>query len=110
MPAEIDTKWLIDHMDKQFRSADEKRSEGLRVVHEKIDDHAKEARETHQEFALQVTCEITSLGMKIDGHGQRFASMDKAAERKDGWWKTAVTVILGGGGLATLIEWLRGRA
>lgn len=112
MPAEIDTLKLMEHIDRKFDDADRKRSDGLAVVHAKIDDHAREARESFDGFRTETTAALGALSVQLGKHDTRIGSIESKASaekvRADGWWKTGATIVLGGGGLATLMEWLRG--
>lgn len=112
MTPEIDTKWLIAHIDKKFEDADKKRASGLEIVHKKIDDHAREARESFDGFRTETTAALGALSVQLGKHDTRIGSIESKASaekvRADGWWKTGATIVLGGGGLATLMEWLRG--
>lgn len=114
MTPEIDTKWLIDHIDKKFADADRKRADGLEIVHKKIDDHARVARDALDAFRGETTAALGSLAVEIGKHDQRIGSIENRAStekvRLDGWWKTGATIVLGGGGLATFLEWLRGKS
>lgn len=113
MPAEIDTLELIRHLDRKFEDADRKRADGLAIVHRKIDDHAREARESLGEFRTETTAALGALSVEIGKHETRLGSIEGRAktddERASGWWKTGATIVLGGGGLATLLDWLRGK-
>lgn len=113
MPAEIDTMRLIEHLDAKFAEADRKRGASLEVVHRKIDDHAKEARQSLGEFRTETTAALGQLSVEIGKHDTRIEAIESGASsekaRADGWWKTGATIVLGGGGLATLLEWLRGK-
>lgn len=111
MPAEIDTLKLLGHIDSKFAESDAKRSASLDLVHKKIDDHAREARESLGEFRTETTAALGSLSVELGKHDLRIGSIEAAARaddaRTDGWWKTGATIVLGGGGFATLLEWLR---
>ncbi len=113
MPAEIDTMRLLEHIDTKFADADRKRADGLAIVHAKIDDHAREARESLSEFRTETTAALGTLSVELGKHDLRIGSIERgkaAAEtRADGWWKTGASILLGGGGLAALLEWLRGK-
>ncbi len=111
MSAEIDTMRLLEHIDSKFADADRKRADGLAIVHAKIDDHAREARESLAEFSRETTAALGGLSVRVGQHETRIGAIEarKASEatRADGWWKAGATVVLGGGGFATLLEWLR---
>lgn len=111
MPAEIDTMRLLEHIDSKFADADRKRAEGLSVVHAKIDDHAREARESLGEFRAETTAALGSLSVEMGKHATRIGAIESSrageASRVDGWWKTAAAIVFGGGGLATFLEWIR---
>lgn len=111
MPAEIDTMRLLEHIDSKFADADRKRADGLAIVHAKIDDHAREARESLGEFRSETTAALGTLSVEIGKHDTRIGAIESKASaqatRADGWWKTGATVVLGGGGFATFLEWLR---
>lgn len=108
-----DTMKLIEHIDRKFEDADRKRAQGLEVVHRKIDDHATEARESLNAFRSETTAALGGLSVELGKHDLRIDSIESKASaeatRADGWWKTGATIVLGGGGLATLLEWLRGK-
>lgn len=90
MPAEIDTQWLIDHMDKQFNTADQKRTAGFDAVHGRLN----------------------AMSETVAKHEIRIGSLEtnksKSDDRTDNWARTGATVILGSGGLAALWAWLTG--
>ena len=114
MPAEIDTMRLLEHIDSKFAEADRKRATGLEIVHAKIDDHAREARESLGEFRAETTAALGSLSVELGKHETRIGAIEGKASaekaRADGWWKTGATIVLGGGGITAFLEWLRGRA
>lgn len=111
MPADIDTMRLLEHIDGKFAEADRKRAEGLSIVHAKIDDHAREARESLGEFRSETTAALGTLSVEIGKHDTRIEAIEAKASaeatRADGWWKTGAAIVFGGGSLATLLEWLR---
>lgn len=113
MTPEIDTMQLIEHIDRKFEDADRKRADGLAVVHRKIDDHAREARESFDAFRGETTSALGSLAVEIGKHAERIGSIENKASaekaRSDGWWKTGATIVLGGGSFHALLEWLRGK-
>ena len=113
MPAEIDTMRLLEHIDTKFADADRKRADGLAIVHAKIDDHAREARESLGEFRAETTAAMGALSVEIGKHATRIGAIESSrageAARSDGWWKTFAAIVLGGGGLATLFVWVRGK-
>ncbi|MDX2018224.1 MAG: hypothetical protein SFY95_11395 [Planctomycetota bacterium] len=113
MPAEIDTKWLVDHIDRKFKEADDKRALGLTAVHQKIDDHANEARSSLAAFSHETTAALGAIRRELGQHETRIdaieAAKTAAATRADGWWKAGATIVLGGGGLTALIRWMEGK-
>lgn len=112
MPSEIDTKWLIDHIDRKFGEADTKRASGLAAVHQKIEDHVAEARESLADFSRETTLALGKIGRELSAHETRISAMEDAktagADRTDGWLKAGATIVLGGGGLAAFWRWLTG--
>lgn len=113
MPAEIDTMRLLEHIDGKFAEADRKRADGLAIVHAKIDDHAREARESLGEFRFETTAALGGLAIELGKHETRIGAIEsgRAGEksRVDGWMKTGAAAVLGGGSLWTFLEWLRGK-
>lgn len=114
MPAEIDTLKLLEHIDRKFKDADDKRSAGLTAVHEKIDDHANEARASLAAFSETTTSALGKIAVELGKHETRIDAIETArsgeATRSDGWWKTGATIVLGGGGLAAFMRWLEGKS
>lgn len=112
MPTEIDTQWLIEHIDRKFADADTKRASGLTAVHQKIEDHANSARESLAEFSRETTAALGKIGRELGQHDTRLSAIEdaKAADsvKMDGWTKAGATIILGGGGLAAFWRWLTG--
>ena len=113
MPAEIDTMKLIEHIDRKFEDADRKRADGLSVVHRKLDDNSQQARDSLDAFRTETTAALGGIGVQLGKHELRLDSIESKAanedSRADGWWKTGAAVVLGGGGLHALLEWLRGK-
>lgn len=111
MTPEIDTMKLIEHIDRKFEDADRKRAQGLEVVHKKIDDHAREARDSFDGFRSETTAALGALGVELGKHDLRIDAIEGRAMKDDanvaGWWKTGAAIVFGGGGLATFLEWLR---
>ena len=100
MPAEIDTLKLLDHIGAKIDG-----------VHAKIDDHAKEARTSLLEFRTETTAALGTLAVEIGKHETRIDAIEGVhnteSTRADGWWKTGAAIVLGGGGLTAILEWLR---
>jgi len=100
VPADIDTKWLIDHIDAKFEASDSKRQAGLDAVHDQIAEQGKQ---------------ITRIGTNLDNHiaatNAKFVAIEtresRAGERKDTWLRTGATGLLGGGSLWAFLEWIR---
>lgn len=114
MPAEIDTIALLNHIDGKFADADRKRADGLAIVHSKIDDHAREARDSLAAFRTETTAALGSLSVEIGKHDTRLDAIEERESTSDakveGRMLAAAKIILSGGGLAALYEVLRGSA
>lgn len=108
MPTEIDTLKLIEHMDAKFRDADEKRREGLNLVHQKIDAHSKEARESLADFSRETTATLGGFALKIGNHDMRIEAVERHRSAGRASWSSWIKLIAAGilGGVSS---WLVNR-
>lgn len=92
MPAEVDTQWLISHIDQKFEDADSRRSEGFGAIHGRLNTLAKD----------------------VADHDARIKAIEKredtAAANKEGRAMTAIKILLSGGTIAGVLEFLRQKA
>lgn len=101
MPAEIDIYALMTHLDAKFSEADDRRREGHRLLHEKIDAQG-----------IQLAHINTTLAGHISKTAEEFERRDKDADKKSSrahdWAKTGVGTIFGSGLLWSAYHWLKG--
>lgn len=111
MPAEIDTLQLLGHLDSKFAEADRKRTASLEAVHAKIDENAREARHTLGEFRRETTAAFGRIDTTLGTHDLRIKGIEcretAAAAKTESRMLTAAKILLSGGGLAALWEFLR---
>ena len=94
MPVDME---LSEYLDGKFGEADRKRSEGLSIVHKKIDEHSAEFRASDaikDKRAHDLSSQIRALEVKVDGHLESHAS-GKASSA--GWLKLFAAGVIGGG-------------
>jgi ferric-dicitrate binding protein FerR (iron transport regulator) len=101
VPADnIDTKWLISHIDGKFEASERSRQDGFRTVHEKLSAQGE-----------QITRIDTTLSKHITESTKKFEAIEQADrnsdDRRDVWVRTGLTSLVGGGSIAALIEWFR---
>lgn len=110
MPDSASTLEIIRHLDEKFAEADRKRSNGLEVVHRKIDEHAREARESLDGFRTETTAALGALSVQLGKHDTRIGAIESGRSKEDakaeGRMLAAAKILLSGGGLAALYEFL----
>lgn len=120
-------KALVDHIDQKLSHQDEMRqsefaglAKQLDSHGKKLDDHTAETRLAQKEFSAETRAQFTLFGTKLTlveervrNNSDRIDAIneagEKASERKDGYLKTLIAAVLGGGGIWVILDALMNR-